>query len=93
MAVKLCLYSHIATTLTHQFGYPAMEIIAARHLIIRLLDEVYRQTGNNVDQVTSCMNQAFDALGQSRGLSANTLSNAQISFEHLTSTQPGRRSA
>jgi len=84
---NLVLYSHIASYLTHHFGYQAMEVVAAKHLIFSLLKQLHAQTGTNVDQVSDCMNEAFDALIQSRGLSIEHVAKAHDSFRHLTACQ------
>lgn len=90
---NLLLYSHIATYLTHHFGYQVMEVIAARHLIISLLKQLQSQTGTNVDQVSDCVYQAFDSLIQSRGLNSERVAQAHQSFQRLTECPPDQQSS
>lgn len=61
-----------------------MEIVAARYLIFRLLDELSRKSGSDLTHLSSLVCEAFSCLARCKGISSDQIVRAEMEFRSLT---------
>ena len=83
MASPIGLVSFITSTLNAHHGHLVMEIVDARYLIARLLDELSRKTDSDLTHLSSLSVHAFSCLARGKGISSGQIVRAEMEFKAL----------
>lgn len=83
MTSPIGLVSFITSTLNAHHGHLVMEIVDARYLIARLLDELSRKTGSDLTHLSSLSVDAFNCLARGKGISGDQIVRADSDFKAL----------
>lgn len=81
MASSIGLVSFITSTLNAHHDHLVMEIVAARYLIARLLDELSRKTDSDLTHLSSLSVDALSCLARCKGISSEQIVLAEMEFK------------